>query len=91
MSLTKMWATRDNEVNRSKGQTFSVMGEQDPYLTNYCLEYRLVTCRWIHNDNRISKKNKNHQNWIDFEGVMALARKHVLGKNMFFVKMAMKS
>ena len=37
------------------------------------------------------QKNKNHQNWIDFEGVMALARKHVLGKNMFFVKMAMKS
>ena len=37
------------------------------------------------------QKNKNNQNWIVFEGVMALARKHVLGKNMFFVKMAMKS
>ena len=37
------------------------------------------------------QKSKNHQNWIDFEGVMALARKHVLGKNMVFVKMAMKS
>ena len=30
------------------------------------------------------KKNENHQNWIVFEGVMALAIKHVLGKNMFF-------
>ena len=29
------------------------------------------------------QKNKNHQNWIDFEGVMALARKHVLGKTCF--------
>ena len=36
-------------------------------------------------------QKKNHQNWIVFEGVMALARKRVLGINMFFVKMAMES